>query len=92
MPNAFEIHSVNELSSLSVFITDMNNLLPYAYISNIPMLYIRTPGALNLPEREDLRTITEKDFLIKGVDDWMSTWVNELKEKEVESKCPHSLG
>lgn len=62
--DAVEIHSVNELSSLSFFITDMNNLLPYAYINNIPILYIRTPDALNLPEREGIKTITEKNFSI----------------------------
>ncbi len=65
--DAFEIHNKKELSSLSLFITDMNNLLPYAYIGNVPILYVRTPGTLRLPEKEGIQIITEKEFLNKRV-------------------------
>jgi len=57
---AFKIQGIKELSSISLFITDMNNFLPYAYIGNVPIIYIKTPDELNLPEREDIRTVSSK--------------------------------
>jgi len=60
-----EIHSVKELSLLSLFVTDMNNFLPYAYIGNVPILYVRTPETLELPEREGVKTIAEKEFRVE---------------------------
>jgi len=60
--DAIKVTNVKELSSLSLFITDMNNLLFYAYISNIPILYVRTADTLRLPEREGVKTLAEEDF------------------------------